>query len=357
MGFNVQPDELDDFGQVLDQQAQHAVSGTRYARETLNLSRTDRGLLALLIGAHDEVQSEVTRSLDQLATACDQAGAEIREVAALYRNSDQENAERLDASYPGVRRPLPRSTTQASPIAETRSPSQALQAPEAPEEFQNPIEPVITITNLLSVGYWAQQVLEVTIQCNPVTEVSELVGGDWESYAQCASAFRSLGEFVGSVAGNIEPNNDRLGVTWSGNAADNAYAYFYNLASSIADHGDGYRELHDKYMEAAKGVWEFSLFVAGEIQGLFDKVFWIAAEAAAGAALAETGVGPVLMWSIAAFQCKQVVDDWARISKEILNIQRLVRTVHGNILTAIGASGSFQQHPLPSGGYRHPGLR
>ena len=357
LNFSVRPDDIGKFSDVLGRQQEHTEQGKKYSHTNLNLATEDKGLLSILIGAHQEVQETVFKSLDELSSACAQSKGELQEAASLYRNTDAANAERLDRSYPEAHRPPAAPVQQGSQLGETNNPESELKPPGPPEGFQNPLQPIVTITNLLSPGYWVQQALEATIGTNPVQEVSELVAGNWEEYAKCASAFLALGKFVSGVASNISTNNDRLDDVWNGNAADGAYAYFSNLAKSIAAHQDGYNDLHGKYQEAAKGVWEFSLFIAGEIQGLFDKLFWIAVEAAAGAALAETGVGPVLMWSIAAFQCKQVVDEWGRISKEILNIQRLVRTVHGNILTAIGSTGSFQSYPLPNGGYQHPGLK
>lgn len=54
----------------------------------------------------------------------------------------------------------------------------------------------------------------------------------------------------------------------------------------------------------------------------------------AGGVLSETVVGAAVFWSMAALECKNVVDGWKQ-----MNIQNSVRLVHGGILDIVGTNG------------------
>ncbi|KAA9163638.1 hypothetical protein FPZ12_009035 [Amycolatopsis acidicola] len=116
-----------------------------------------------------------------------------------------------------------------------------------------------------------------------------------------------------------------------GSAADQAFQYFSSVATIVRGYADGLASLRDKYLEAAKGAWEFAEAANDLVQQIFDQVFWAALEAGAGAALSETVIAPAVLWSLAALQCSAIVRDWDSITKLLMQIQNAVRAVHGEL--------------------------
>ena len=101
-------------------------------------------------------------------------------------------------------------------------------------------------------------------------------------------------------------------------------------------------------------MWEFSETINDVIQDIFDSIFWGVIELVAGGVLSETVVGPAVLWSLAALECKNVVDGWKQMTNLLMNVQNTIRLIHGGVLDIIGSDGSFEAHPLPAG-YDHPG--
>jgi hypothetical protein len=127
----------------------------------------------------------------------------------MYDSTDRGSAEQLDSTYPNPGDPpklppLPGGIDQGSTISvvwQARFPAGRLTEPGKPEDFQNPIQILNDLTNLLSPGWWIAQILKETIGVNPVEELAKVITGDWEAIAKCASTFNSLSgpvrKFVG----------------------------------------------------------------------------------------------------------------------------------------------------------------
>jgi uncharacterized protein YukE len=163
-----------------------------------------------------------------------------------------------------------------------------------------------------------------------------------------------LAFFCADLAQDLKTNITTLLTSWTGNAANEAFQYFSGLADTVNGYAAGLGALRDKYREAAQGVWEFSETINDVIQDIFDSIFWGAIDLAAGGVLAETVVGPAVLWSLAALECKNVVEGWKQMTNLLTNIQNTFRLIHGGVLDVIGSGGSFEAHPLPAG-YDHPG--
>jgi uncharacterized protein YukE len=279
----------------------------------------------------------------------------------MYDQIDRASAQQLDHTYPDPGGPpqlpdLPGMPSGSAPqaVLQTTFPSGRLTGPKKPDGFTNPVQLINDLGNMISPGYWAQKFLEVTIQVNPVQEFSNWVSGDWEQFAKASDTLNSLSWFCSDVGNDLMVNISALLTTWSGNAANAAFEYFNTLGNRVNGYGQALAMLRDKYNEAAKGVWEFSESINDIIQNIFDSIFWGTMEAIAGGILAETGVGPAILWSLAALECKSIVDGWKQATNLLMNIQNTIRMIHGGILDIIGTNGAFQAHPLPAG-YDHPG--
>ncbi|WP_326944567.1 hypothetical protein OG439_32830 [Amycolatopsis sp. NBC_01307] len=178
------------------------------------------------------------------------------------------------------------------------------------------------------------------------------MAGDWEQFAKASDALNSLSFFCADLAQDLQANITALLTSWTEMPADEAYQYFDGLSETTKGYASGLAALRDKYREAAQGVGEFSETINDVIQDIFDSIFWGAVELAAGGVLVETVVAQAVLSSLAALECKNVVDGWTQMTNLLMNVQNTVRVIHGSVLDIIGSGGSFEGHPLPVG-YDH----
>lgn len=360
MNFQVEPQQVDAFGGRLGAHQDAARQAVGYADRNLVIKGADQGLLQLCFGSSDHLREQLNSTLGQLEHVCQASSAELHKAASFYRTTDQDNAKRLDDTYP-AKPSKPGSDSGPSPqaktVGEVSSPGDKLQPPQIPSDsFKLPTDAISAVSNFLSPGYWTGQVLKEAIGVNPAEELGNLAAGDWHSFARYADTLGKLADFCDALANDVQTNSGALGSSWQGNAAGAAGDYFTNIVRLLQKYSGELRGLRDAYLETAKGCTELSSAAAGLVQGIFDKAFWAGVEVAAGAILAETGVGPALMWSLAGLQLASIVKEYAQFSKMVLKMKTYMTTLIGSIDQAIGLfGGSSAEMKLPAG-YDHPGV-
>jgi hypothetical protein len=360
MSFKVDTFQLGMYAGIVKNHQQDSVAAGQFAEKNLQIG-AQPGLIAELLGSHEQAKRDILAALHSLEAVCGASGAELDRTRQMYDKVDKEAAQQLDQTYPDPGGPtqLPElpgmpSASEPAAVIQTTFPAGRLNEPKKPDGFNNPIQIINDLGNMISPGYWAQKFLEATIRVNPVQELSNWVAGDWEQFAKAADALNSLSWFCSDVGHDLMLNISALSTQWTGNASNEAFQYFNTLGNLVKGHGEALASLRDKYTEAAKGVWEFSESINDIIQSIFDSIFWGTVEAIAGGILAETGIGPAVLWSLAALECKSIVDGWKQATNLLMNIQNAIRMIHGGILDIVGTNGAFQTHPLPAG-YDHPG--
>lgn len=362
MGFSVEPATVTNYADVIRDQGQHADKARQYASAHLNIDFAGEGVINVLSGAHQTVARQVEDSMARLSASCAAAQTELRRAISFYQSTDAANAARLDASYPGNDAPPPlpppisppATTTRNTAIRELNAPEARLTDPVAPPGYQNPLDPINAVSNVLSPTWWISQVLKDTINVDPIDFASKAFAGDWEAYAKCSNVFHCLSYLCGDVRDNIDLNTKQLSPAWQGHAANTAYEYFGAVTRSLAGYQQTLVQLRDLYASESRGVWEAANAVGGGIQSMMDKIFWMGVEAIGGALLAETEIGTAVLWGAAAYECAQIVRDWDRVT-HLINIMqtRLVGAV-GAITTITKAGEGLQQNPLPAGDYQSP---
>ncbi len=231
-----------------------------------------------------------------------------------------------------------------------------LTPPGKPEEFVDPMKLLNDVSDFASPSYWLNEVLKATINVNPLEEVSKWVAGDWEGFAHCADAFEALGRFMGAVAANLDAGSNIASFSWRGNAADAADVYFKALSEAVGHQRETLHELHEQYMSAAKGVWEFAKMANDVLKEILDIAIVAGIEIAVGAILSETMAGTAICWALAGERCVKIVIEWNRLVKEFNHLQDFVYLVHGNLLKVVSDASSFKRFPLPAQGYQHPAV-
>jgi len=360
MAFSVDPLQIANYKVIVEAHGRDAANAKKFAEDHLTIGEQP-GLLADWVGTHEQVKNEVVQALGSLADLLAACGTELDRTVNMYFATDDAQAAQLDNTYPDPGKPAglpelpgPVDEDGMSMVMSQNSPSMRLNEPKKPDGFTNPVQVINDVGNAISPGYWTGQFLDATIQVNPIQEAANWVAGDWEQFAKSADALNNLAWCTRDIADDLGGNITALTATWQGNSANEAAAYFRGVCDTIGDYSSGLATLRNKYMEAAKGVWEFSEAISDLIQSIFDSIFWGGMELVAGGVLAETVVAPAVLWSLAALECQSIVEDWGNVVKLLNHVQNAVRALHGGVLDVIGSRGSFTPHPLPAG-YDHPG--
>jgi len=171
-------------------------------------------------------------------------------------------------------------------------------------------------------------------------------------------AWEQLASATGAIGDNVDNGLRWLAADWQGQAGDAAMHYFDYMGTSLHSHRDVFEFLHDKYVEMARDVWLVSKTLADLIKAIMDHAI-VAGLAVLGAAgLSWTGVGAGISWSVAAWECSQILKLWAEASGKIATIQTAITGFVG-LFTGPDAVSlrEITPQPMPATDYDHPGAR
>jgi uncharacterized protein YukE len=107
MGFMVYPWAVRAMANELGVAAEVAKVAERYASRHGQLDWHAQGLLALVIGAHQDFVDRLDKRLAHLHDLLTESGIQLNEVAAAYEHTDTASAARIDATLPPVARNYP----------------------------------------------------------------------------------------------------------------------------------------------------------------------------------------------------------------------------------------------------------
>lgn len=323
MTLGVNPADLDSFCQLLDRAVDHTVRASNYLDKYGYVNDNNLGgqLYGLLEPGHQGAMSIVVLMFNDVKTVLTNSRAGVAEAAAYYRKTDQKTAEAFDAALPAT---APADHTDFDTVVDQMvctapdfkdelDPTTALVTPEVPDELENPI----AILDWASPSHDIVWVLNHAFHFDPFEVADNWVAGDWRKFYECGVALGHLSEFCHALALNLAQGARALGRHWTGNAGQAAANYFDHLAEAI----DGMRtpldSLKDAHLRAADAVWHLGLSLNGFLQIILDDAIIAGVELAAGAALAETLVGPVIGGALAAAEVADMFDQWANATKAI----------------------------------------
>jgi hypothetical protein len=208
----------------------------------------------------------------------------------------------------------------------------------------------------LSPTHIVSEFLELLTGYDFFGEAAEFFSGDWEMAWNAAGAFEALGRACQGIGINLSSGNLDLDQEWDGRAADAAHVYFMELASAISTQQIALHKLADQYARAAQGTWRLAQLYSGILKDIYDAALIAAIAATAGTATLKTGVGPLIGYSVAAFETWKILTMVDR-AKKIMDLA--IKTMNG-IAGVIGSTradaGEFLKYPLPGGAYDHPAV-
>lgn len=235
-------------------------------------------------------------------------------------------------------------------------PTDYLKAPGEPDDsvsngFANPLD----VFNYVSPSAWINDAIASLTGFDAYGYFTEWVSGDWAAMWKFGDAMGNLAKCMQQIGINIQTGMLQLDQHWDGNASDAAYKYFSDLAAASSGQQYAIADTQEKYHKAATGAWQLANQLGNILQALADKAILAGISAAAGTALAETGVGAVLGYASAALLVTQML--------QLINkASTIINTAGTVILGLVGAGmdmgykgGNLTDMQLPRTAYTTPG--
>ncbi|MFU8850721.1 hypothetical protein ACNAW0_07015 [Micromonospora sp. SL1-18] len=235
-------------------------------------------------------------------------------------------------------------------------PTRFLVGPAKPDSsvsngFANPLD----LFNYVSPSAWLNAAIQKLTGVDVFGWMTTWLSGDWEAIWKFGDAMGNLAACMQQIGMNIQQGMVDLDGEWDGQASDAAYQYFSRLASATSSQQLELYEIRDNYHKAATGAWQLSNQLGNILQALADKAIIAGIAAAAGTATAETGVGAVVGYGVAALM---VVDMLALINKASTLINTAGTVILGLFGTGMDVAyqgGDLSAIKLPTLAYAAPG--
>ncbi|WP_232284093.1 type VII secretion target [Saccharomonospora glauca] len=98
-GFKANPKSIEKFAERIDELKTDAKAAQTYAEDHLNLDGEDSRMYVTAANAAKEASDFLSRNYQRLAEIVEAAASELDKAAAMYHETEQEKAARLDATY------------------------------------------------------------------------------------------------------------------------------------------------------------------------------------------------------------------------------------------------------------------
>ena len=370
MGFAVQPDALNEYAKLIERNGINLSLTNVHLGGATALGNSDGLWLQHLVDAHNQTVERMAGGLIQGFHVMGESADELGRSASRYRTVDTAVEANVDATYPASERPsidwpVDVPTTKEGhhgPVLaragdDVADPTAFLTEPETPTEFSDPMALFNAMGDYLSPTWWMNQVLNDTIGVNPMEYANQLVIGDWCGFARSAMAWKQLAAATGAIGDNVNNGLRWLAADWQGRAGDFATHYFDYLGRSLVSRRDVFYVLHDKYVEMARDIWLASKTLADIIKAIMDQVVVVGLALLATYGLSWTGIGAGVAWSVAAWECAQIVKLWGNASSIIATTQTAITGFVGFLTSPDEvALREITPLPVPAIDYDHPGV-
>ena len=333
MTFSVEPTALEGFAAQLGRAGDGAASIKKYLSEYKVDDGWD-GLLVEAVGNSHVIAMDTTRELSgRVATVLHDSQNGLLASAGYYRRTDALVAAAFDATLPGRCITAPDVLEQrwaSNPCRPAFSDSRDVSGRLKPVddiEFFHPLG----ILDDISVSDWALKGFDFVFGFNPLEKVSEFFIGDWQAIAKGGKALGHAAEAFDDLGYNVQGGAIALRTAWHGMAAEAAYAHLTGTASGAEGLVSPLKQVAQQFDTIAHGVWSAAEAVNGWVKGMIDAAIIAGIAAAAGTITAESGVGAVVGYGVAALEVCELLDMWAQATAAMNNLYALVQGALGII--------------------------
>ncbi|WP_432830709.1 hypothetical protein [Dactylosporangium sp. CA-092794] len=306
MSLMVEPEALRRFGALMQRAGEDVAAGAEHVDRYAFREDAGGAWLAWFAPLYERTVDEVSTVLGRLRAVADAAHAGLDQASAYYTTTDQTVAATFDAGLPPGQCPPGDLDTELAAVClpggsfrDVREPQQRLREPE-PQEPTGPGGIPVGLLDTLSLSGAALYTARAVFGFDPVERLTGPLLGDWERIAACGTVLRQLAALCSDIAVNIAAGDRTLMTYWSGNAAAAADDYITTLAVRTDRLADPITTIGQLHEQAATVVFTVAETIKGVVTTLIDLAVAAAAIMAAGTALIETGVGPLVAAGVAA---------------------------------------------------------
>ncbi|AVT29410.1 hypothetical protein C6361_07790 [Plantactinospora sp. BC1] len=319
-------------------------------------------MLLDLMGPHEIAYDQMTGALQRLGELSQGAATQVNRAQRSYTSTDEAAAGRLDRTYPGAKNAAEvfGLLSQGRPdLLPTRSAFATVAEPAdhlVPPEYASPIEmfKINPLSDLISPAAWLRQVSVWLFDHDPFEGWGQFFSGDWDAYVHCGAAWSKIGNAAFAIGRNLSAGAADVSTVWRGNAAEAEQEFQLALARAAMALEPVCNQYADLYRQAAEAAKNLFSAVTGLISKLLDTLIIINAAAIVGTAAIETGIGPVIGYSVAAYYAWQAYDLYKEISTLYGNAEAIIKAVAGSI-SAVKAQ--LDVAGIPSlAPYHHPAV-
>lgn len=368
MSFQVSPDLLSSYGQLLDRAGQHQAGVNAHFSQYMVLTDTSGAWIQTIVDAHDALVARTAEALSHGRNVLDASASELTKTAEYYRSTDQTSAANLDATYPGSARPPvdpPGETATQAPGGnphganhDVENPLRSVRCPETPAEFsEGPLKILSVAGDFISPSWWINEAINFVWGFNPLEYVTRHVAGDWESFARCALVWEQLGNATDAIGKNVHNGLTWVSDGWQGNAADAAVGYFDHTQQALASTGELFHEYYRVYYDVASDVWLGAKSIADLLKVASDKLISVGLKLLSAKALSPTGVGAQILWGLVAYDIFRLLNLWSDVLDVVGKVQLVVAGFAAFALTPTPDTiNRLKALRMPANEYNHPGV-
>lgn len=380
MSFDVSPAALRGFARGLDDLSADCATAFAYADHT---RPPDSGLSAMgtFIERSQGIKPAVKSFCHRLEQVSTDSADELVLAAGDYQRRDATTAAALDAEYPPVPAYEPPPVTVGSgggggssgawgdddavgspgwyddgnacvlvPTI-TDDPASALTEPVATVTTPDLVETFCNLSDLLSLGHWALEAIDLMGGPDIPEKVGEYFAGDWQAVSKSADAMRRLGLFASLAAQDVRAGLADCREQWHGNASDAAAAYFLGLADDVAAQQGPLDEMAGHVETTAEAVKALATGCGDAVESLADYAIATGISLAAAATNFWNPIG----WggaASAAYSIARGADKVLEIIDACTYVYDACAGIEGLIAGALAELEGFENTPLPQG-YDH----
>lgn len=236
------------------------------------------------------------------------------------------------------------------------SPSSNLTEPVAETLVPGGVGSLLGASQYVSPSYWLSWVTEQICGTNPTEWIAEQYAGNWEDASKAGGAIANLAEFNTDWSLELKKAQEDLQHEWQGNAADAAGKYFTDLRQAVDSQVGAMKDLSHQFQVMAQGVSSTTNAIKSAYEALMDTIIAAAVSAAAAAGTSWTVVGGVIGGSATAAAIANGIRLWAKILDLMGQAWAIAESFSGVVMGFLGGVKGLDMHPLPGGGYNHPGV-
>lgn len=359
MTFTVAPEGLDGYAKQVGRASgdARAIGGYLHRYPPPDGTWSSGGLMKLLGENGPRAFAAAQANLNKVGTLLEHDQDGLTDSAAYYRRTDVNAAARMDATLPD--RPDRAGLTALEQawagnpcgpsFADSRDPSGRLAA-VGDVELSHPL----AVLDNISISHWALKGIDWVFGYDILGEATDFFLGDWQALAKAGKALGNAADATTDLGYNLQGGAISLRAQWQGHAAEAADQHFTDLAAKLDAMGHPMRVVAKQFELAAEGAYNAGESVSGIIKGLLDAAIIAGIAAAAGTVTAETGVGAVVGYGVAAIEVARMLDMWAEATKVMASVYAATQALIGITQTGVASLESVQMPEVAGGSYRNP---